>query len=1302
MLCIVGVLGLRAQTDVTSTYITNADFSSTDGWTTYVSSQYHSEGNGLIGTYVVTNSYTSTTDATHLASEYCFGVQCRWQTNYVAFQQTKENATLPAGVYTITYDVENTNTATTAGNSDKYDNLFYVKVGDTTYSDTSTEWMGGKTDWTTHTINFTINEETTANFMISLGYGLKNGSNYGSGNTPHVYVSHLKMTFAAITRPTAISVADANLNLTEVKQLTVNYTPADANTDTDITWESSDPTVATVSATGLVTALKEGSTTITATTANSVSTTCTVTVTDVTPVAAPAYYSEVAVGDFYIVNAATGKYLGGANSWGTQASQIEHGIPFTVAVSDGKYTLDSHTYNKEAEHFFDGTFVDKPSTNLHITSLGSGKYSISTADGSAFVTANVNDNVVANTAANANSVLAQWYFVSKDNRDALFANATDAAPADATYYLTEANISRNLRKAYNTSAWTGTFSYGGANENQCAERYCANTDVYQTVTVPNGKYTVSCQGFYRRQSGEATSYLYANDKQVALNRIEFGGVNSMAGASEAFTNGEYNNSLTVYVTDGTLKVGIKCDATTNWTIWDNFTIAYHGPTVGGEATEIAMDTETSMTAGKWYYFDIPVDGLYNLTTTNLSDIVYTKDATILIENESSVTAKFTKAENEDLTTGRYFVKSASAQSLEVTTGAYAYTVGAPTTNIVDGNYVKSLTTLTLNYASAATNDGSAAFALGTGTVKLLDSSNAEIETASLSLDGKVVTATFTSELALNTAYKIAIAAGVAGYAAGDTYNDAQTINIHTPLVAEGTYYFQNTADNLFLTHGGNWGTEATTGSYGLAWDMAMLSDGSYTLKNASRTALIGEAYLGEGGYTDQGAYGWTLEAVGDNYYLKYASGNYVCPNTEPTYKYTYFGDKGEAATTNAIAWKLMTKAEYTSYIATAANAQAAAVATAAGQTAADQAALETILGASFDATDMTSSITSASLNNTLEGWSQMNFNGANGNNKSTQGACAEVFDGVGGLQQTINGLEAGLYKVTVSACWRPCGDKTICQNVTDYDVTRYLFANTASSTNKVQIKKWSDGNTNDTPWSRDAFVSAAANYVNTIYVYVSEGEELTIGVGGAGNYNNSWMPFCNFTLTRYSQTEANMTIEAGKYGTFVAPFDVAIPSGVTAKTVTGVEGTTLTMSDALDGTIPANTPVVVTSENAIDETFYGKSVDGTAVAGLLTGVLTTGTKVPAGSYVLQTQYGVQAFYKLESDATANTANRAYLTIPTSSPVKAFFFNDEDADGINAVEATAEDGRAIYNLAGQRVKKAQKGLYIIGGKTVLVK
>ena len=182
-----GWSNLWAQTDVTTTYITNADFSSTDGWTQTHSAEYWSLGNGLIGTYAVANNKTSTADDSHLESEYCLGIQCRWQTNYAAFTQT--TSPLPAGQYTLTFDVENTNTATTSAT---YENRFTITVGETTYSDEKKEWMSGSSNWTTHTISFTISEESTA--TISLGYGT-GGNNYGSGSTPHLYVSHLKLTY---------------------------------------------------------------------------------------------------------------------------------------------------------------------------------------------------------------------------------------------------------------------------------------------------------------------------------------------------------------------------------------------------------------------------------------------------------------------------------------------------------------------------------------------------------------------------------------------------------------------------------------------------------------------------------------------------------------------------------------------------------------------------------------------------------------------------------------------------------------------------------------------------------------------------------------------------------------------------------------------------------------------------------------------------------------------------------------------------------------------------------------------------
>jgi len=176
-----------AQEDVTSK-ITNADFSSTDGWTAYVSNDtYTNYGNGLIGTYVVnSNGGAATTDGTHLNTEYCFGMEARWDTNFASYYQ---EVTLAAGTYTLSYDLENTNTKTKTATSN-YTSYCYVSVGDTKYTDDAMEWTSTFNTWTTHTINFTLDAESTV--KISLGYYVV-VKKVGGDGTPCLYASHLKL-----------------------------------------------------------------------------------------------------------------------------------------------------------------------------------------------------------------------------------------------------------------------------------------------------------------------------------------------------------------------------------------------------------------------------------------------------------------------------------------------------------------------------------------------------------------------------------------------------------------------------------------------------------------------------------------------------------------------------------------------------------------------------------------------------------------------------------------------------------------------------------------------------------------------------------------------------------------------------------------------------------------------------------------------------------------------------------------------------------------------------------------------------
>lgn len=89
----------------------------------------------------------------------------------------------------------------------------------------------------------------------------------------------------------------------------------------------------------------------------------------------------------------------------------------------------------------------------------------------------------------------------------------------------------------------------------------------------------------------------------------------------------------------------------------------------------------------------------------------------------------------------------------------------------------------------------------------------------------------------------------------------------------------------------------------------------------------------------------------------------------------------------------------------------------------------------------------------------------------------------------------------------------------------------------------------------------------------------------------------------------------------------------------------------------------------------------------------------AGKYILAKPAGQPAgFYK----ATQGTikAGKAYLELPEGVDIKAFYFEEDEATGINFVESKLNENGAIYNLAGQRLNKVQKGINIINGKKVL--
>ena len=219
------------------------------------------------------------------------------------------------------------------------------------------------------------------------------------------------------------------------------------------------------------------------------------------------------------------------------------------------------------------------------------------------------------------------------------------------------------------------------------------------------------------------------------------------------------------------------------------------------------------------------------------------------------------------------------------------------------------------------------------------------------------------------------------------------------------------------------------------------------------------------------------------------------------------------------------------------------------------------------------------------------------------------------------------------------------------------------------------------------------------------------------------------TIVEYADTENNTienedvanvtitrTIKEG-FNTVCLPFDLTANQVVTAfGTGTEVyafsengeenaEYFTINFNKVLEGTISANVPVLIKATQASSaQTFNGVQVvaptEGAIVPGTnanfigVFGPLTIGE----GHFFV----GNGAIYK--SAGTTNIkAFRAYVHLvnpDVTSEVKMFVDGLETA--ISEINDDASVNGTIYNIAGQRVNKAQKGIYIVNGKKVLVK
>ena len=404
-------------------------------------------------------------------------------------------------------------------------------------------------------------------------------------------------------------------------------------------------------------------------------------------------------------------------------------------------------------------------------------------------------------------------------------------------------------------------------------------------------------------------------------------------------------------------------------------------------------------------------------------------------------------------------------------------------------------------------------------------------------------------------------------------------------------------------------------------------------------------------------------------------------------------------------------------------------------------------------------------NNNTEGWEKTFTPNDQWSGLNTRIQCNEFYQSTFDFYQTLTGMPKGNYELKVQAFQRPgwAADVYAGYLAGTSKATSVIYINEGETTinhfgagviDNVFGHTLNGGNLSDlgagydvvildkagTPMYGPQMMETAAlwfsegYYDNTVLTAV-EGD-LKLGFKStAAAAAGDWTIFDNFRLYYYGQSinvamdeavafsaladieGANVTMARnGKasYNTVALPFDLT-EAQVKAVFGDGVEvysfsdegdanNTTVNFNKTATA-IQANVPVLVKAT----QTSTQIEVDNVTVkAGE--------AKVEGNNYDFVGNYGgpvtiAEGDYFISGDklykstgATTIKGFRAYLKDKTGgqSNVKMYIGGIETAISEINADAAAEEQGAIFNLAGQRVNKAQKGIYVIKGKKVLVK
>ena len=202
-----------------------------------------------------------------------------------------------------------------------------------------------------------------------------------------------------------------------------------------------------------------------------------------------------------------------------------------------------------------------------------------------------------------------------------------------------------------------------------------------------------------------------------------------------------------------------------------------------------------------------------------------------------------------------------------------------------------------------------------------------------------------------------------------------------------------------------------------------------------------------------------------------------------------------------------------------------------------------------------------------------------------------------------------------------------------------------------------------------------------------------------GSYKNTQTDIWFIEVPTY-----DVEISSAGYATFCLPYDATIPEGLTVYTAND-NGESVKLTAIKSGNIAAGEGVVIHGK-AGTYTFVATAEDVSSTAGNQMVGVTEETELNASdnAYLLTRDKNTQAiaFRKLATTYTLG-ANKAYLKLDNGSESRQLISVvwDDNATGIfDLSEKKEENDGAIYNLAGQKLTRTQKGINIINGKLVI--